>query len=525
MAKTTLFQISPLFAKKTGIRTKILFPFIVVLVVMACASILVSFNLFSESLNQNLTQQLEQYETTLSQQLALKQTLLTNHLDIVSSLTLARSNRRKTQVNPTKSIIETLLKENGISIYWSANDLGQKRAVYDGMLKLYEEEGTIVKPQRFETEDDYFYSILGMSSYTLNGDLIPFIVEYPIDQSFFSQFIDSDQIEAGILSLNSTSSPATYDVLSATPLLTHLINDSEAFKRFQSALHQQAKTKDPAIASSIRFNNDTYKFHLNMLPKFPGLYTVTLITDKALALTKLKLISITLFFLAVVSIFIFGIYTMIIRKITSTIDILTAVAKKVSKGDLDQHVYVDSGDEIGELSTVFNQMVANLKDSSQSLLDEKNRSEAIIASIPEGIIVTDNENRLIVANQKAEHMFNFSIEKVKGKFLKDYITNDEFNTILDEAFESGHKQIQEEVSVPTQEGKDKIYAVTSSLVGNKKRNIGVITTLRDITHDKELEELRDGFLRTVSHELRTPLTSIIGFIDLIYKGAGFKGLI
>ncbi len=53
--------------------------------------------------------------------------------------------------------------------------------------------------------------------------------------------------------------------------------------------------------------------------------------------------------------------------------------------------------------------------------------------------------------------------------------------------------------------------------------IGIITIIRDVTQEKELGELRDGFLRTVTHELRTPLTSIIGFLELI-KGSTQQAL-
>jgi|GEM_PF-5511532 len=41
--------------------------------------------------------------------------------------------------------------------------------------------------------------------------------------------------------------------------------------------------------------------------------------------------------------------------------------------------------------------------------------------------------------------------------------------------------------------------------------------VRNLSHKKQIEQLRESFLRTVTHELRTPLTSIIGFIELISK--------
>ncbi len=47
------------------------------------------------------------------------------------------------------------------------------------------------------------------------------------------------------------------------------------------------------------------------------------------------------------------------------------------------------------------------------------------------------------------------------------------------------------------------------------RLVGRVWTLREVTADRELERLRDGFVASVSHELRTPLTSISGFLELL----------
>ena len=68
----------------------------------------------------------------------------------------------------------------------------------------------------------------------------------------------------------------------------------------------------------------------------------------------------------------------------------------------------------------------------------------------------------------------------------------------------------------TQNDKKSIFNMISTLVSNdQQKPIGIVYLIRDITHEKHLEYLREGFLRTVSHEIRTPLTSVIGFIDIV----------
>ncbi len=238
---------------------------------------------------------------------------------------------------------------------------------------------------------------------------------------------------------------------------------------------------------------------------------------------KILLVAIVVSVMINIGIFVF--YSSIIRRFTQKLDYLTQIALKVAKGDLTQKIVINSDDEVGQLSRVFDYMIQSIDESSKRLILEKNRSEAIISCIPEGIIVTDVENHLILANRQAEDLFKFSSEKAQGKLLLEHLNNEDLIAHFKEELQWQSKQLQREVHLPDFDGKDRIYALISSPVVPQKEGekIGIITIIRDITQEKELEELRDGFLRTVTHELRTPLTSIIGFMELI-KGSATQSL-
>jgi len=47
----------------------------------------------------------------------------------------------------------------------------------------------------------------------------------------------------------------------------------------------------------------------------------------------------------------------------------------------------------------------------------------------------------------------------------------------------------------------------------------VVASIRDISHRREIERIKDDFIATVSHELRTPLTSVVGSLGLLRGGA------
>jgi len=203
----------------------------------------------------------------------------------------------------------------------------------------------------------------------------------------------------------------------------------------------------------------------------------------------------------------------IIRKMTTSIDILRSVSKKVAEGDFTEKVYIQSSDEIGELSIAFNQMVSQLKESTETIIQQKEQADAIIKCIPDGIIVTDFNNNLILANNKAEDIFDFNTKENYSKNISQFIQHSSLQ-------EHSRRLKTEETYVSeisyVKESQDYILLMNSTVVHNRKNKpIGIIYLIRDITHEKEIEQLREGFLRTVSHELRTPLTSVIGFIELV----------
>jgi NtrC-family two-component system sensor histidine kinase KinB len=49
---------------------------------------------------------------------------------------------------------------------------------------------------------------------------------------------------------------------------------------------------------------------------------------------------------------------------------------------------------------------------------------------------------------------------------------------------------------------------------------GVVLALRDVTLEREVERMKDGFLHSITHDLRSPMASIIGFSKYLLKGVG-----
>ena len=85
---------------------------------------------------------------------------------------------------------------------------------------------------------------------------------------------------------------------------------------------------------------------------------------------------------------------------------------------------VKSNDEFGLLAQSFNNMLNNVQTKTAELIYERNRSKMIFAQLPDGIIVTDLNHKLLSANRAAETMLGFSTDSAKGQALIRYLKDE-----------------------------------------------------------------------------------------------------
>ncbi len=329
--------------------------------------------------------------------------------------------------------------------------------------------------------------------------------------------VQSDpKIDIALLYQKSDHQKEIHDIISSSEGLSK----KPTLQKDIKTLFKQQK-KHQKIPSVIAFKSagTRYQLHITKGPLDPHLYVILIKKTAENYPLKTSAVSLILILIGLISCIIFLIYNRIIQLLTHAIDHLASVSKNIANGNLNQKSKIKSRDKLGELSDIFNAISAQLNEAIENLQKETQRSEAIISCIPEAIIVTDLDNRLIIANNRAEEMFNFSSNKIQGKFLLEYINNKDLVSALNEK-KKKNTLLKQDIKIPDSKGQDRIYSINSNLVENMNKNaIGVITVLRDRTHEKQIEGLRDGFLRTVSHELRTPLTSVMGFIELVQNTA------
>jgi NtrC-family two-component system sensor histidine kinase KinB len=205
-------------------------------------------------------------------------------------------------------------------------------------------------------------------------------------------------------------------------------------------------------------------------------------------------------------------------------------SQKISEGSYDVEVPPKSADELGRLTEQFNTMVKKLKAfhnlNIEQIVAEKRKSESIIRSMDDGIVLIDAEGRVTDINPMAGTILQVEPEKAVHRHFLEVVKSERLFNYIKQSIESGEPaQIEEKQRVLTVEregGKHHFQFSVTPVHGRGASLIGVVLLLRDVTSLAELERLKGEFVMTASHELRTPLTSVGMSIDLLMESAPKK---
>jgi signal transduction histidine kinase/HAMP domain-containing protein len=215
------------------------------------------------------------------------------------------------------------------------------------------------------------------------------------------------------------------------------------------------------------------------------------------------------------------------RYVVNPISLLARKAKRIGEGDFDQHITISSKDEIGVLAIEFDRMLVRLRDLRKSdygrLLIEQKKSDAVIDSICEPVIVTDSHDRVIKINRATRQLFGASLSGGNGDVDLEGLEGGE--RIL--------RAVRDAVSMQRPVAADGEAATVPIKLGGAERDfrlratpmrdsegrlLGAVTLLEDITAITEVDKLKTEFISIASSKLREPLHSLRLALHAVTEG-------
>lgn len=257
-------------------------------------------------------------------------------------------------------------------------------------------------------------------------------------------------------------------------------------------------------------------------------------------------------------------YVYIIRKLLHPLKQLTKVAKNIGQGDFNQKIIIDSGGEIGVLSTAVNLMTHKLKglyqdlenqvseqtdllevkikeledtkkaimnvldDAEQGQKDlrlEGEKTKAILSSIGDALVVVDNEGSIILVNKSFTEITGFAESEVLNKKMTKVLPLYGKKGVLIKAKDrpiNKALRLRESVSNQFQDieykRKNKSLfpvAISISPIVTDGDVIGAVQVFRDTTQEYAIDKAKTEFVSLASHQLRTPLTAINWYTEML----------
>jgi two-component system nitrogen regulation sensor histidine kinase NtrY len=208
------------------------------------------------------------------------------------------------------------------------------------------------------------------------------------------------------------------------------------------------------------------------------------------------------------------------KAITVPIEKLAQATKEVSRGSLDVKVDDPASDEIGILIDSFNQMVADLKESTQNIAQKTSELEArkqyietILNNIATGVITLDAKGSITTINPSAREMLAIPGGNIIGKGFKEILSSSVYKEVrktIEQGIQNKYKLHDREININFG-AQNRTLSINLSPLGQSGNTFsGLIVVLDNLTQLIKAQKIAawQEVAQRLAHEIKNPLTPI-----------------
>jgi two-component system phosphate regulon sensor histidine kinase PhoR len=192
------------------------------------------------------------------------------------------------------------------------------------------------------------------------------------------------------------------------------------------------------------------------------------------------------------------------------VSVIAAVARRYAAGDLTPQIGPYGDDEIGIVARALDASVQELGRRLSELSRNRRLTDAILASMTEGVLVVDARGRVKMANDAVRRLLQIEDTPVDRHHV-ELIRHPEVAKQIGRALEAGGSS-QTEITLSTEPAR---VCLASAAPYTEQDEPGVVIVLHDVSDYRRAVQIRQDFVANVSHELRTPLTAIRGAVEAL----------
>ncbi len=157
-----------------------------------------------------------------------------------------------------------------------------------------------------------------------------------------------------------------------------------------------------------------------------------------------------------------------------------------------------------------------LKREKKTLENEAKRTDSVLGSMVEGVVVVDDQGKILMMNPAAEQIYGQTLAQSAGKPITDKPGEQFVVTMSNELSTPADRDIASDVKLQGAADTQRTLRASSAVVKTEEgKVVGMVSALPDATKHKELQRMQRDFVAHVTHELRAPLSSIRAALEIL----------
>ena len=203
------------------------------------------------------------------------------------------------------------------------------------------------------------------------------------------------------------------------------------------------------------------------------------------------------------------------RQISVPISALLGASQEVRRGNLSYRIRVNAVDEMAALVRAFNEMTSELEGTSRELEMRRHFTEAILESIPTGVISLGPDERIERVNRALEGIFSQATVE-NARRLSDLFSADDLADIRD-MLRSARRKGTAACQLDLQRPNALLHlAITAASLDGTRGFVMVIEDTSDLLRAQKAAAWQE-VARRIAHEIKNPLTPISLCADRIAR--------
>ena len=205
----------------------------------------------------------------------------------------------------------------------------------------------------------------------------------------------------------------------------------------------------------------------------------------------------------------------------------------VTRGEI-QDLNLHAKGEVGTIASMINKIlfffykryttaeneIKELEVAHSVTAYEKNKIEAILDHIGDGVLAINSSNQIICVNKSLEVFLNTSRKTILGTRVDESIENEFLRSFINDVKHGSNEYGQKKKSVRTYsiERKGTFRFIYAPLRNSEGDSIGELVVIRDISAQVMAEQARNEFLSHAAHEIKSPLNTIKAYTSMLVAG-------